>query len=169
VPQRLANHESNQNLAQSPLGKEGGRAPGDGRGQLGERRPDHTSKPAERRRWREGCPPTGALIARTNARCGLAISVTVQRRDWHTTPHCLTLIPARRVPARGVVGPKRIKVGGTTKRTMCVVCSPGSTPSCQQSREANVNLVGASGLVPWHRRASAMPLNPSPRRWNVAE
>ena len=60
-----------------------------------------------------------------------ARAVTAPQRDRHTTPHCLTLIPARRVPARGVVGPIRIYVGGTTKRTMCVVCGPGSTASCQ--------------------------------------
>ena len=36
---------------------------------------------AERRRWREGCLRTGALTARTSARCGLAVSVTVKQRD----------------------------------------------------------------------------------------
>ena len=74
--------------AQSPLGDgRGDEHRGDGRGP-GERRPDQTSKTAERRRWREGCLQTGAMTARTNARCGLAVSVTVRQRDCHTTPYC---------------------------------------------------------------------------------
>jgi hypothetical protein len=56
---------------------------------------------------------------------------------WHTTAHCLTLIPRRRVPLAGSVGAKRIKVGGTTERTMCVVCRTGSSPSCQFRRIAD--------------------------------
>jgi hypothetical protein len=36
---------------------------------------------AERRSWREGCLRTGALTARTSARCGSAVSVTVKQRD----------------------------------------------------------------------------------------
>ena len=40
---------------------------------------------------------------------------------------------------RGVVGTIRIYVGGfcPTKRTMCVVCRPGSTPPCQRRRIAS--------------------------------
>ena len=159
MPQRLANHRTNHSLAQPPLGTEGGRASGDGWGcephwrALGKDAPTTLLKPAERRRWREGCPPTGALIARTNARCGLAISVTVQRRDWHTTPHCLTLIPRRRVPARGVVGAKRIKVGvfahGHHDQTDNVCCVRSRKQSCMPtSPRSSRYFVGASGLVP---------------------
>ena len=61
----------------------------------------------------------------------------------HTTAHCLTLIPRRRVPLAGSVGAKRIKVGGTTERTMWVVCGPGSKaarPASQRSEKRSVRL-----------------------------
>ncbi len=73
--------------------------------------------------WRADCPHECEVrisSQRDSAAAGL-----------RTTPHCLTLIPARRVPARGVVVPKRIKVGGTTKRTMCVVCGLVSKADAQ--------------------------------------
>jgi len=57
-------------------------------------------------------------------------------------------------------------------RTICVVCGPGSKPAAQARRHehrsrrrsfmpteprSNQDFVGASGLVPWRRRASARP------------
>ena len=44
---------------------------------------------------------------------------------WHTTAHCLTLIPRRRVPLAGSVGAKRIKVEAKNERPngQCVLCA----------------------------------------------
>jgi hypothetical protein len=91
--------------------------------------------------WRDDCHATRAVACRR----GTAGS---NQRDseaagLHTTAHCLTLIPRRRVPLAGSVGAKRIKVGGTTKRTMCVVCCPGSKaarPASQRSEKRSVRL-----------------------------
>ena len=90
--------------------------------------------------------------------------VTAPQRDRHTTPHCLTLIPAGRVPARGVVGPNRIKVvladghhGDGHKRPdgQCVLCA---VP--EALLHANPDPCGwpplASGhlpFLPWPRRS----------------
>ena len=43
----------------------------------------------------------------------------------HTTAHCLTLIPRRRVPLAGSVGAKRIKVEAKNERPngQCVLCA----------------------------------------------
>ena len=105
--------------AQSPLGDgRGDEHRGDGRGP-GERRPDQTSKTAERRSWREGCLQTGALTARTNARCGIAVSVTVQQRD-STQRHIVRhLLPAQGlgVPCAPGINDRRVT------HNMCCVMS----------------------------------------------
>jgi len=93
--------------------------------------------------WHDGCLRTGAMIAtrRGQERAGAGVFAPgSNQRDGeaaglHTTAHCLTLIPRRRVPLAGSVGAKRIKVGGTTKRTMCVVCCPGSKADAQPRNE----------------------------------
>ena len=64
---------------------------------------------AARRRWHEGCPQAGAMIAtrrgQERAGAGVFFAGSNQRDSaaagLHTTPHCLTLIPCRRVPRAG--------------------------------------------------------------------
>ena len=73
--------------------------------------------------WRGDCPHECEVrnsSQRDSAAAGLAHNATLS-----------DLNSGRRVPRAGSCRPKRIKVGGTTERTMCVVCGPGSTPSCQ--------------------------------------
>ena len=104
--------------------------------------------------------------------------VTAPQRDRRTTPHCLTLIPARRVPARGVVGPNRIKVvladghhGDGHKRPdgQCVLCAvpeallhanpAGGSATCHSRR---------GRVVPGEsRQREAKSL--TPWRWSVTE
>jgi hypothetical protein len=78
----------------------------------------------------------------------------------HTTPHCLTLIPRRRVPPAGSVGANRIKVGGTTERTMCVVCGSG-----EQGRAPSLAAVRAAQAKPEKR--SGRPVLHAIRRTEV--
>ena len=72
------------------------------------------------------------MIARTSAKVRISNQRDSEAAGWHTMPHCLTLIPRRRVPLAGSVGAKRIKVvladghhGDGHKRPngQCVLCA----------------------------------------------
>ena len=131
-----------------PLGMEGGTSIGGmGGGNLGERRPDHFSKTAERRRWRAGCLQTGALTAPRWAIAGrmgirVAVSVTVRQRD-STQRHIVRhLLPAQGlgVPCAPGINDRRVT------HNMCCVMS--RKHSCMPtSPRSSRYFVGASGLV----------------------
>ena len=129
--------------AQSPLGDgRGDEHRGDGRGP-GERRPDQNSKTAERRRWREGCRQAGALTARTNARCGIAVSVTVQQRD-STQRHIVRhLLPAQGlgVPCASGINDRRVTHNMCCVRSRKHSCMPTSPRSSR-------NLLGRLDSLP---------------------
>jgi len=76
--------------------------------------------------WRGACR-TGLQCA-DRARGSGSTRRDSEAAGWHTTAHCLTLIPRRRVPLAGSVGAKRIKVGvfphGHHDRTDNVCCVP---------------------------------------------
>ena len=61
----------------------------------------NSKKLAARRRWHEGCLRTGAMTARTSAKVRNRSQRASAAAGLHTTPHCLTLIPRRRVPLAG--------------------------------------------------------------------
>ncbi len=184
MPQRLANHRTNHNLAQPPLGTEGGRAPGDGRGLWGKRRPDQFFKTAERRRWREGCLQTGATIAATRAVAavagdGEAIGVTVRQRDSTQRHFVCHLLPAQGlgVPCAPGINDRRVTHKMCWVRSRKQIEGPGAqlastvagdVPPCQpQSGAASIPVPGH--FVSRLRRASAKPTNLTPRRWNGVE
>ena len=68
---------------------------------------DHVQ--AERLGWRERCLQAGALTARTNARCGLAVSVTAPQRQGRQRHIVRSFIPPQRGSRVRMVGAIRIK------------------------------------------------------------
>ncbi len=66
-------------------------------------------KTAKRRCWREGCLQAGALTARTEARCGSAVSVTAPQRRCRQRHIVRSFIPPKRGSRVRIVWVNRIK------------------------------------------------------------
>jgi hypothetical protein len=100
----------------------------------------------------------------------------------HTTPHCLTLIPRRRVPLAGSVGAKRIYVEAKNERPngQCVLCDvPEAKPHAQPRNGVRSVACGCSFMptrrvadgciCKWRSRGSAKPTILTHRWWSEAD